>query len=96
MQVNEKMITYLEDLSFLSLSPDEKSRMADELNEIMSNLAKLANLKTDGIPVCSNPLDSVNVFRNDENRPSLSRKLVLKNAAQKNEEMFIAPKTVDP
>ena len=96
MQVNDKMITYLEDLSFLSLSPDEKSRMAGELNEIMNDLVKLADLNTDGIPACSNPLDNVNVFRNDETLPSLKRELVLKNAAQKNDEMFIAPKTVDP
>ena len=96
MQVNDKMITYLEDLSFLSLSPDEKSKMAGELNEILNDLVKLADLNTDSISACSNPLDKVNVFRNDETHPSLKRELLLKNAAQKNDEMFIAPKTVDP
>jgi aspartyl-tRNA(Asn)/glutamyl-tRNA(Gln) amidotransferase subunit C len=95
MQIDDKLITYLEDLSYLTLSDGEKSRLKDDLQKILAYMARLNELDTGGVPERSHPFDNVNVFRDDEVRPSFDRDLILQNAAAKNSEMFIAPKTVE-
>jgi aspartyl/glutamyl-tRNA(Asn/Gln) amidotransferase C subunit len=47
------------------------------------------------VPERSHPFDDVNNFRPDETKASFERELILKNAPQKNEEMFVVPKTVE-
>ena len=101
MQVDDKLVSYLEDLSCLTLADGEKSRLAEDLQKILNGIAKLGELNTDGVPERSHPWDCCAshdnpiAFRNDEVRPSLPRELVLKNAPEKNDEMFIAPRTVE-
>jgi aspartyl-tRNA(Asn)/glutamyl-tRNA(Gln) amidotransferase subunit C len=95
MHIDDKLISYLEDLSCLSLSPDEKSRLAGDLQKILDYMARLGELATDGVPERSHPFNNVNVFRDDKVRASFDRALILQNAPVKNEEMFIAPKTVE-
>jgi len=95
MQIDEKLISYLEDLSYLTLSDDEKIRLANDLREILSGMARLGELNTKNVPERSHPFDNVNAFRDDEVQVSLDRELILKNAPARNNEMFIAPKTVE-
>ena len=95
MLVDDELIEKLEDLSCLTLGADEKSRLKDELPDFLKALAKLNELDTVGAGECVNPLDNVNVFREDEAGPSFDRELILQNAALKTDEMIIAPKTVD-
>jgi aspartyl-tRNA(Asn)/glutamyl-tRNA(Gln) amidotransferase subunit C len=58
-------------------------------------MAKLKDINTDGVAECVSPLDNFNIFRDDESRPSFDRELILQNAPRRNDEFFIAPKTVD-
>ena len=95
MQVDSTLIAYLEDLSCLVLSDDEKNRIAGDLGKIINAMNKLSELDTQGVCERSHPFDNVNAFRADEAKPSFDRGLLLKNAAEQNNEMFIAPKTVD-
>ena len=95
MQIDEKLISYLEDLSFLTLSAEEKSRLIGDFQKILDSMEKLGRLNTDGVSGRSHPFDNVNVFREDQLLPSLDRELVLKNAAERNDEMIIAPRTVE-
>ena len=95
MQIDDKLITYLEDLSCLSLSDEEKSRLTEDLNEILSGMARLGELDTAGVPERSHPFDDVNDFRGDVVTKSFDRELILKNAPRSNGEAFIAPKTVE-
>ena len=95
MHIDEQLISYLEDLSCLSLSPDEKCRLAADLENILRDMARLGEVETDGVPESSHPFDHVNAFRDDVVHASLGRELILKNAPDKNSEMFLAPKTVE-
>jgi aspartyl-tRNA(Asn)/glutamyl-tRNA(Gln) amidotransferase subunit C len=95
MQVDDKLITYLEDLSCLTFSENEKSCLVEDLQETLISIAKIHELNTDDVSECYSPLNNVNVFRDDEVYPSCNRELILKNARAKNNEMFIAPKTVE-
>jgi aspartyl/glutamyl-tRNA(Asn/Gln) amidotransferase C subunit len=95
MHIDDTLISYLEDLSCLTLSADEKSRLTGDLQEIVDYMARLGELNTDGVTERSHPFDNVNVFRDDEARPSADRELILKNAPNRNDEMIIAPRTVE-
>ena len=95
MIIDDELITRLEDLSYLRLSSDEKNRITGVLQEILSCIEMLEELNTGDLPECSHPLNNVNIFRDDQAHPSFERELILRNAAQRNNEMFIAPKTVD-
>ena len=95
MQVDDTLIGYLEDLSCLSISDDEKTRIVPDLDKILNAFARLRELNTDGVSESSHPFDNVNAFREDKVRASFDRQLILKNAGERNEEMFIAPKTVE-
>ena len=95
MQINEKLIENLEDLSFFNLSADEKNCFREDLEEVIFSTKGLLELNTDGAAECTHIFNKVNVFREDEVVPSPDREKILENAPKKNTEFFIAPKTVD-
>jgi len=95
MRIDDKLITYLEDLSCLMLSDSEKIRLTGDLQKILDYMECLGGLDTTGVNERSHPFDNVNVFRDDAVRPSFDRELILKNAPVKNDEMIIAPKTIE-
>ena len=95
MQIDAELIAYLEDLSRLSLSDHEKKRLTADLGDILGSMARLDALNTENVPERSHPFDYVNAFRDDEVQPSYDRALILKNAPKSNDEMFVAPKTVE-
>lgn len=94
-KIDEVLIAYLEDLSYLTLSQEEKQRLTVDLQEILESMALLAALDTEGVCERSHPFDHVNAFREDEVRPSFNRELILRNAPHRNKEMFVMPKTVE-
>jgi len=95
MIIDDKLIGYLEDSSCLTLSDFEKDRLSGDLGKILNYMERLSELDTDGVPERSHPFDNVNAFRDDIAKSSFDRKLILKNSPNKNDEMFIAPKTVE-
>ena len=95
MQIDDALITYLEDLSCLTLSDEEKIRLKGDLKEILDGMERLGDLNTENISERSHPFDHVNAFREDELQASFDRDLILQNAPRRNSEMFIAPKTVE-
>ena len=94
-QIDETLIAYLEDLSCLTLSADEKTRLTGDLQKIVDYMARLGELDTNGVSERSHPFDHVNAFRDDTVCPSFERALILQNAPVRNDEFTIAPKTVE-
>lgn len=94
MQIDGKLVSYLEDLSNLTLSVSERSRITSDIQNIVNYMAQLGSLDTNGVPECTHPYDHVNAFRDDIVEPSLDRDLLLQNAPEHNDEAIIAPKTV--
>ncbi|HCC34705.1 MAG TPA: hypothetical protein DEQ02_03360 [Ruminococcaceae bacterium] len=93
--VDDKLISYLEDLSCLAISEDEKPRLKAELSKILSGMASLNGLDTENSPERSHPFDNVNAFREDKTVKSFERELILQNAPKHSDEIFIAPRTVE-
>ncbi|MDR3207894.1 MAG: Asp-tRNA(Asn)/Glu-tRNA(Gln) amidotransferase subunit GatC [Oscillospiraceae bacterium] len=95
MQIDGALIAYLEDLSRLSLSDAEKTRLAGDLTAIVGYMAKLDELDTAGVPERSHPFDHTNAFRADVVGDSFDRALILRNAPDAGDEAFRVPKTVE-
>ena len=91
--IDDTLIRYLEDLSFISLSADERKRIASDLENILRGMELLSQLDTGEVQVPS--LDHTAALRKDEVRASLPREDVIKNAAQTNGETFVVPQTVE-
>jgi len=95
MQIDSKLISYLEDLSCLALSDGEKTSLTGDLQKILDYMARLSEIDTSGVPERSHPFDDVNAFRDDRVCSSFERELILKNAPARNDEFLLAPKTVE-
>ena len=100
MKFDDKMISYLEDLSCLTFSDNEKSRLPADLEIIFNDMSRLGEVNTEGVNECSHPMtrsssNNPYAFRENIDHPSYDRELILENAPVHNDEAFIAPKTVD-
>ena len=95
MVIDDKLITYIEDLSRLRLTDEEKERSKDELTKILAYIDKLNELDTTDVEAISHPFPFTNNFREDEVKPSYDRDLIIKNAAVKKDGCFQVPKTFE-
>ena len=95
MTIDDKLITYLENLSCIKLTDEERRRMPGDLSKILGYIAHLGELDTENVRELSHSFDNVNVFRDDIVKASFDRELILKNAPSRTDEMFVAPKTVE-
>ena len=92
MQIDDRLINYLEDLSHITLCEQEKQRVAGDLEKILHYMDRLGEIDTEGIPECTHPFDDVNSFREDRVSESFDRTRIMHNAPEMEDGMFIAPK----
>ncbi len=95
MQINNELITYLEDLSRLTLSKEEEEKAKVDLEKILSYIDKLNELDTTDVEAISHPFAFTNNFRDDVTVDSTDRDIILANAPMKKDGCFKVPKTVD-
>lgn len=95
MIIDDKLIDYLEELSRLRLTEEEKEKEKTDLSKIISYVDKLGEFDTENREAMSHPFDYTNNFRTDEAKPSFDRELILQNAPKKKDGCFQVPKTVE-
>ncbi|MFO0903304.1 MAG: Asp-tRNA(Asn)/Glu-tRNA(Gln) amidotransferase subunit GatC [Pirellulales bacterium] len=78
-------------LARLRLSDSELDRLTSELGQIVQFVEQLRELDTTGVAPLAHALEIVNVFADDEVRPSLDRDLALSNAPKRDEECYRVP-----
>ena len=66
MVIDDKLIQYLEDLSRLHLTEEEKEKSKEELGKILNYVDMLNELDTTGVEEMSHPFSFTNNFREDE------------------------------
>lgn len=93
--IDDKLIAYLEELSRLRLTDEDKEKAKTDLTRILDYVDKLNELDTEGVDPMSHPFDFTNNFRKDEVGASFDRELILKNAPKKKDGCFQVPKTVE-
>lgn len=90
----DETMKYLEILSQISLTEEEKQETAGELKKILAYMEKLEELDTDGVEPMSHVFPVQNVFREDIVEREDQREALLENAPQKKEGQYLVPKTV--
>ena len=78
-------------LARLGLTADELDRLEGQLNHILDQYAKLAELDTDAIPPTAQTIELENILRDDVATHSLSAEDVLANAPARSGDFVVVP-----
>ena len=78
-------------LARLGLSDAELDRLEGQLNHILDQYAKLAELDTSAIPPTAQTIEVENILRDDVVKPSLPQAAVLANAPAREGEFIVVP-----
>jgi len=95
MKITMKQVEHVARLARLELTDEEKERMRAQLDSILSYIDKLNELDTSAVEPTSHVLPMMNVFRDDEVRPSLSQEEVLANAPDRQDLFFRVPRILE-
>ena len=82
-------------LARLSFSEEEKIKIQQELNKIVSFFDKLNEVETTDVEPLIFLTDEINAFRDDTPKLEITREEALKNAPQKNSDYFKVPKFLE-
>jgi aspartyl-tRNA(Asn)/glutamyl-tRNA(Gln) amidotransferase subunit C len=95
MEITKQDVEKVAKLARLEVSPAEKEAFANQLSQILTHMETLKQYDTDGIEPTATVLGQVNVFRDDEIRPSLSVEKALANAPEREADGFSVPKIIE-
>lgn len=95
MAIDRKTVEHVAKLARLQLTGEELDRYGKQLGAILDYIAKLEKLDVSGLEPLAHAVDTDNVFREDEPRPSISRDAALQNAPEKTGDFFVVPKIVE-
>ena len=94
MAISRDEVLHVARLARLALTDDEVERLTEELGAILDAVGVVAELDLEDVPPTSHPLDLVNVWDEDEPRPSLTLEEVFANAPERDGDLFRVPPTV--
>lgn len=95
MQITPDLIKYLESLARIELTADEKNKVSEELQDILTYIEMLNELDTDDIEPVSHAFSVTNVFRRDEAVCAMTPEQIVANAPESKDNMFVVPKAVE-
>lgn len=82
-------------LARLRLTDAERQTYAGQLGGLLDYVAILNEVETADVEPLSHAADVLNVFRDDETRPSLPREASLSNAPKTDGRFFLVPQILD-
>jgi len=88
-------IEHLAQLARLSVSDNEKTLFADQIDSILSYMDKLNELDTSTVEPTSHVISLSNVAREDLLKDSLQREDALKNAPDRTGKFYRVPKIIE-
>jgi aspartyl-tRNA(Asn)/glutamyl-tRNA(Gln) amidotransferase subunit C len=94
MAITKDEVLHVARLARLALTEQEVERLTEQLGAILDAVSKVSELDLTDVPPTSHPLDLVNVWDEDEPRPSLSLDEVFANAPEREGDLFRVPPTV--
>lgn len=94
MAISKDEVLHVARLARLALTDEEIERLTEELGAILDAVGVVAELELADVSPTSHPLDLVNVWDEDEPRPSLPLEDVFANAPDRDGDHFRVPPTV--
>jgi aspartyl-tRNA(Asn)/glutamyl-tRNA(Gln) amidotransferase subunit C len=84
-------VEHVAHLARLGLTDAEITLLQGQLNHILDQYAKLAEVDTDAIPPTAQTIELENILREDVARPSMDPERVLANAPARDGDFFVVP-----
>src|SRR5882724_3137063 len=84
-------VSHVAHLARLGLTDEELGRLEGQLNHILDQYAKLAELDTDAIPPTAQTIELENILREDVVRASFSVEEALANAPARDGDFIVVP-----
>jgi aspartyl-tRNA(Asn)/glutamyl-tRNA(Gln) amidotransferase subunit C len=91
MAITRDEVLHVARLARLELTDDEVDRFTEQLSAILEAVAKVSELDLSDVEPTAHPLDLVNVWAEDEPRPSLTVEEALANAPDRHDGFFKVP-----
>ena len=93
-EITDGLVAHISQLSRLALSPAEAAEIKDHFRKILQEASVLDQLDVASVDPSFFPLETRNVFRKDEARPSLPVEEALRNAPASREGYFLVPRII--
>jgi aspartyl-tRNA(Asn)/glutamyl-tRNA(Gln) amidotransferase subunit C len=93
MSISREEVLHVARLARLALTEEEIERITGELGKILGAVGVVSELDLADVPPTSHPLDLVNVWDEDEPRPSLAPDEAFANAPARDGGHFRVPPT---
>ena len=91
MSISRDEVLHVARLARLALTDEEVERLGAQLNAILEAVGKVAELDLEGVQPTAHPLDVVNIWAEDDPRPSLPVDEALANAPDREAGFFKVP-----
>ena len=95
MEITADLVSYLEKLGRIKLTPEEEIRTQKELGSILAYIDKLGELDTEGVEPLSHAFGRTNVTREDVVTNGDMQDLILSHAKESKDGAILVPKTVE-
>ena len=92
MPITRDEVAHLAELSRLALTEAELEHFAEQLDVIITSVARVQEVAADGIPPMTHAVPVVNVFREDVEVPCLPQEVVLSQAPAADQGRFRVPR----
>jgi aspartyl-tRNA(Asn)/glutamyl-tRNA(Gln) amidotransferase subunit C len=89
--ISRDEVLHVARLARLALTDEEVERLGAQLNAILEAVGKVAELDLEGVEPTAHPLELVNVWAQDEPRPSLAVEDAIANAPAREAGFFRVP-----
>jgi aspartyl-tRNA(Asn)/glutamyl-tRNA(Gln) amidotransferase subunit C len=94
-QLTDLDLDHVANLARLALTPEEKTRFATQIGEVLAHIAQLKEADVSGVEPTAHAFPVFNVWADDVPQPGLSAELALKNAPAQRDHMIAVPKVVE-
>ena len=95
MEITKDLVQYLENLGRLELSPEDEEKTQKALGDILGYFDQLNELDTEGVEPLSHVFGRTNVMREDKVTSGDIKDKIISNAARKDEDTILVPRTFD-
>lgn len=93
-RISNDVIEEVEILAKLQLTPEEKVKAGQDMEEMIDYFDKMNELDTEGVEPLTHIFNMGNVMREDEVTNGDGSDSALKNAPERQDRAFVVPKTV--
>ena len=94
MKIDDQMIEKISGLAYLEFGEEEKEKIRQDLEQILTFVEKLRELDTENVEPLVYLSDKTDVLREDRMIPTISNEEALLNAPEKSGRFFKVPKVL--